>query len=171
MPDLGYKPNFATTSALDATTGPSETVDEIETIVKSRIVEMLEETQYTRFIFKEDVEVLGTNLKTSCDRLEVTARQNGTGTNAEALDVERIEAIDNVTIHQGVRVATADKAIILPLEGELSLEGNVVVEDPKGTVNGHRVRLFKGERRAVVEGGGSSGDGRARITLPAPMTK
>ena len=115
MPDLGYKPSFVA-SANDEDEAADE-VEESETIVKSRIVEMLEDPEKTRFIFKEDVEVLGTNLKTTCDRLDVTAREVSDGVDADQLDVETIEAIDNVIIHQGERVATTDKAIILPKEG------------------------------------------------------
>ncbi len=171
MPDLGYKPNFVPSTVSGETAEVVDDVEESETIVKSRIVEMLEDPKQTRFIFKEDVEVLGTNLKTTCDRLEVTALQGESGPEAGQLDVEIIEAIDNVVIHQGERVATTEKAIILPKEGKMTLEGNAVVKDPQGTVKGHKVILFQGERRAVVEGGGPTGDGRARITIPAPPSK
>lgn len=166
MPDLGYKPSFIASG--EEQTEESAEVQESETIVKSRIVEMLEDPEKTRFIFREDVEVLGTNLKTTCDRLDVTALEVSSGGEAGQLDVETIEAIDNVIIHQGERVATTDKAIILPKEGKLTLEGNAVVNDPQGTVKGHRVILYQGERRAVVEGDKSKGDGRATITLPMP---
>ncbi|MGZ0655568.1 LptA/OstA family protein [Coraliomargarita sp. W4R72] len=165
MPDLGYD-TFTPTSEL--TSKSEEQAKMEETVVTSQLLRMVEEPTRTVFRFTEDVQVTATNLDTTCDRLDVIAReQSNVGANSKAaLEVERIEAYDNVVIKQAGRTATANKAIILPKEGQVVLEGQTVVEDDRGRVAGHRMTLLQGQRRAIVEGGGPDGE-RARITLPA----
>ncbi|HBR94414.1 MAG TPA: hypothetical protein DEA90_09650, partial [Opitutae bacterium] len=106
------------------------------------------------------------NLDTTCERLDVIATESKQAGTDAPLVLERIEALEQVVIKQIGRTATADKAIILPDEGKVVLEGEAVVEDDRGRVSGHRMTLLQGERRAIVEGGGPDGE-RARITLPA----
>ena len=127
------------------------------------------------FRFTEAVEVKGTNLEATCKRLDVIAVDKAQATdgpkNGKQLEVERIEAHDSVEIKQSGRTATAGRAFILPKEGKVVLEEDAVVNDERGRVSGHRMILLQGERRAIVEGGGSDDD-RARITLPGfPGTK
>jgi lipopolysaccharide export system protein LptA len=69
-------------------------------------------------------------------------------------------------IEQTGRSATAKKAIFLPKEGKVVLEGSAVVKGEHGRAAGHRMTLFQGQSRAIVEGGGPESE-RARITLPA----
>jgi lipopolysaccharide export system protein LptA len=96
--------------------------------------------------------------------LEVTAREQADAGDGK-LQVEQIEAFDDVEIKQAGRVATGDKATILPVAGKVVLEGDAVVTDERGRVSGHRMTLLQGERRAIVEGGGPNG-ARAKVTLP-----
>ncbi|MBL00382.1 MAG: hypothetical protein CMI34_03105 [Opitutales bacterium] len=164
MPDLGYVA-FTPTSI----TAPMPTVqNETEaTIVTSQLLHMIEEPKQTLFRFNEDVQVTATNLDTTCDRLEVIAieKANATSDGKAALELQRIEAHENVVIKQTGRISTAKKAIFLPKEGEVVLEGSAVVKDEQGRVSGHRMTLFQGQGRAIVEGGGLEGE-RARVTLP-----
>jgi len=171
MPDLGYE-----TAAEDSraqTVAPIEAKDErqsSETTVRSNVLRMIEEPTQTIFRFTENVSVTATNLQASCDRLDVIAMEQPikdvvSGELKNRLEVQRIEAIDTVEVKQDGRVATAQKAFILPQEGKLILEGNAVVNDDRGKVAGHRMTLLQGQRRAIVEGGGPAGE-RARITLP-----
>jgi lipopolysaccharide export system protein LptA len=129
---------------------------------------MIEESKQTLFRFTKDVEVTATNLDASCDRLDVIAvdRANAAPDAKLALELQRIVAHNNVVIKQAGRIATAKKASILPKEGKVVLEGRAVVKDERGRAAGHRMTLFQGQRRAIVEGGGPEGE-RARITLPA----
>ena len=53
----------------------------------------------------------------------------------------------------------------MPKEVKVVLEGNAVVKDEQGRATGHRMTLFQGQGRAIVEGGGLEGE-RARVTLP-----
>jgi lipopolysaccharide export system protein LptA len=168
MPDLGYEAFSPTSANSGATSKPKTESDLEETVVKSRLLRMIEEPERTLFCFTEKVEVTATNLHATCDRLDVIAiEQPKPNPKADMpLEVQRIEAHDNVVVKQTGRTATGDKAFILPKEGKVILEGSAVVIDERGKVSGHRMILNQGQRRAVVEGGGLDGE-RARITLPA----
>ena len=128
---------------------------------------MIEEPKQTIFRFNEDVQVTATNLNTSCERLEVIAVEQPDATldTKAALELQRIEAHEDVVIKQTGRTATAKKAIFLPNESKFILEGRAVVKDEQGRAAGHRMTLFQGQGRAIVEGGGLEGE-RARVTLP-----
>jgi len=165
MPDLGYE-TFTPTSSTTSKAAASPQME--KTVVTSQLLRMVEEPTRTVFRFTEDVQITATNLDTTCARLDVIAREpvNADPHAKAPLEVERIEAYEQVVIKQTGRIATAKKAIILPKEGKVVLEGQAVVQDDRGRVAGHRMTLLQGERRAIVEGGGPDGE-RARITLPA----
>ena len=165
MPDLGYVA-FKPTSA-DASK-PKIQAETEATVVTSQLLRMIEEPKQTLFRFTEGVQVTATNLDATCERLDVIAveRANAAPDAKVALELQRIEAHNNVVIKQTGRTATAKKASILPKEGKVVLEGRAVVNDERGRAAGHRMTLFQGQRRATVEGGGPEGE-RARITLPA----
>lgn len=165
IPDLGYVA-FTPTSA--AAPEPATQSESEATLITSQLLRMIEEPKQTLFRFNEDVQVTATNLDTTCERLDVIAvEQADTAPDAKlALELQRIEAHNNVVIEQTGRTATAKKASILPKEGKVVLEGSAVVNDERGRVAGHRMTLFQGQHRAIVEGGGPEGE-RARITLPA----
>mgnify|MGYP002044861784 FL=1 len=164
MPDLGYVA-FTPTSA-DAPT-PTVQNETEATVITSQLLHMIEEPKQTLFRFNEDVQVTATNLDTTCERLEVIAieKSNATADTKNTLDLQRIEAHENVVIKQTGRISTAKKATFLPQEGKVVLEGSAVVKDEQGRAAGHRMTLFQGQGRAIVEGGGLEGE-RARVTLP-----
>ena len=164
MPDLGY---VAFTPASTSASKPTFQNETEATIVTSQLLHMIEEPKQTLFRFNEDVQVTATNLNTSCERLEVIAieKANATPDAKAALELQRIEAHENVVIKQTGRTATAKKAIFLPNESKFILEGSAVVKDEQGRTAGHRMTLFQGQGRAIVEGGGLEGE-RARVTLP-----
>jgi lipopolysaccharide export system protein LptA len=163
MPDLGYAA-FTPNSAESSQNAEKPAME--ATVVTSQLLRMIEEPTRTVFRFTEDVQVTATNLDTTCDRLDVFASEQANTDSNASLQVDRIEALDQVVIKQAGRTATAKKAIIHPIEGKVVLEGEAVVEDDRGRVAGHRMTLLQGQRRAIVEGGGPDGE-RARITLPA----
>lgn len=169
LPDLGYEPKMPGLSG-EGAAGESQRrisadVEQTSTKVYSRRVEMLEDPEKTRFHFIDEVEVHATNLDMTCRRMNVVSSERAVSSE-EDLGVDLIEALEDVTILQEGRVATCEKATVLPLEGKLVLEGEAMVDDVKGTVRGHRITLNQGEQRAIVEGGGPTGDGRARVTIP-----
>lgn len=169
MPDLGYEA-FTPKVGQDAKEPKAEAPDAApqETIVSSHLLRMIEEPERTLFRFTDNVEVAATNLDATCDRLDVIAQvaANPDSNTQMPLELQSIEAHDNVAIKQTGRTATSNKAFILPKEGKVVLEGKAIVHDERGTVSGHRMTLLQGQRRAIVEGGGPEGE-RARITLPA----
>ena len=137
-----------------------------ETVVQSKTLRMIEETEKTLFRFTDSVSVSGTNLHALCGRLDVTAVAVQDAEAKESqMSVQTIEAFDNVEFKQTGRVATGDKATIYALEGKVVLEGNAVVTDDSGKVTGQRMTLLQGQRRAIVEGDRATGK-RATITLP-----
>ena len=164
MPDLGYVAFTPTSAEAPMPTVQNETE---ATIVTSQLLHMIEEPKQTLFRFNEDVQVTATNLDTTCERLEVIAieKANATPDAKAALELQRIEAHENVVIKQTGRISTAKKATFLPQEGKVVLEGSAVVKDEQGRAAGHRMTLFQGQGRAIVEGGGLEGE-RARVTLP-----
>ena len=165
MPDLGY---VAFTPTSTAAPMPAAQIEREATIVTSQLLRMIEEPKQTLFRFTEEVQVIATNLDTTCERLEViTVNQAGNAPDIkEDLELQRIEAYENVVIKQTGRTATAKKAIFMPKEGKVVLEGSAVVKGEQGRAAGHRMTLFQGQSRAIVEGGGPEGE-RARVTLPA----
>lgn len=176
MPDLGYGNLQALTvtpnTTRDGTSG--DTAPGRETVVQSKTLRMIEEAEHTLFRFTDTVSVSGTNLNAMCGRLEVTAVPVSAEAAAESTEVDAsesqmevtlIEAFDHVVFKQAGRVATGDKATILPIEGKVVLEGDAVVTDEMGKVSGHRMTLLQGQRRAIVEGDRATGK-RATMTLP-----
>jgi lipopolysaccharide export system protein LptA len=165
MPDLGY---VAFTPTSNTAPMPAAQIEREATIVTSQLLRMIEEPKQTLFRFTEEVQVIATNLDTTCERLEViTVNQAGNAPDIkEDLELQRIEAYENVVIKQTGRTATAKKAIFMPKEGKVVLEGSAVVMGEQGRAAGHRMTLFQGQSRAIVEGGGPEGE-RARVTLPA----
>jgi len=141
---------------------PVEIVDR-KTVIRSEYLKMTEMNAGSLFEFKGSVEVLATNLIANCERMEVFTKDGSDPEGVTGLD--RIVAYDSIRVEQLGRVAKADKLTILPEEGKLLLEGSAEVADGRGTVTGEKLTLFRGERRALIEGGQ---DGkRAKITLPS----
>jgi lipopolysaccharide export system protein LptA len=165
MPDLGYG-NLQAMTLQSRSDASSELTSRSRTVVQSNSLRMIESEEQTLFRFTDAVSVRGTNLDATCGRLEVTAVPVQTpGPNEAQMEVERIEAFDDVVFKQAERVATGDKATILPIEGKVVLEGDAEVTDEVGKVSGHRMTLLQGQRRAIVEGDRSTGQ-RATMTLP-----
>tara|TARA_B110000196_G_scaffold145389_1_gene125870 strand:- start:1508 stop:3418 length:1911 start_codon:yes stop_codon:yes gene_type:complete len=169
--DLGYEDSQALTLQPDQSQQTPQTPQTpqapgSETVVQSKTLRMIEETDKTLFRFTESVSVSGTNVHALCGRLDVTAVAVQIAETTESqLEVQTIEAFDNIVFKQTGRVATSDKATIQPIEGKVVLEGNAVVTDEMGKVSGHRMTLLQGQRRAIVEGDRSTGK-RATMTLP-----
>lgn len=140
---------------------------ESETIVEAKTLTMTEEPDRYLINFTDSVSVEGTNLKASCNRMDVilVEMEDELSDRKKQMKVQTVNAYENVIFEQINRTVTADKAIIKPIEGEIIMEGNAVLTDVQGRVDGHRIILHKGKRRATVEGGGTDGS-RPRITLP-----
>lgn len=169
MPDLGYG-DFKLHPSGEASPEQTIVAPLERTVVRSGLLRMRQEPEQTVFHFSKEVEVSATNLKASSGRLEVFALKREVSNPREkvtqGLELARIEAHDKVEIRQTERIATAERAFILPMEAKVVLEDNAVVKDELGQVSGYRMTLLQGQRRAIVEGG-MPGQERATITLPA----
>jgi len=172
LPDLGTKDLQLTDEAkatdLEEPVAGSTEISESETIVKAQTLLMTEESDHFLINFAESVSVEGTNLKALCNRMDVVLVKSENETDDEGqMLVKTINAYEDIVFEQteSGRTATADKAMIQPIEGKVVLEGNAVLIDTQGRVEGHRITIHKDKRRASVEGDGSD-TSRARIMLP-----
>lgn len=103
-------------------------------------------------VFDGHVVVTGTNLKLTCDRLEVVAMRSKTDPTATVAKLERFKslvAIGNVHIVQGDREAACGKAIVLPGDNKITLSDRPVVTDRGAgwTYTGDEILLLRGERQ------------------------
>jgi lipopolysaccharide transport protein LptA len=146
--------------------GDAEPEEPEETRITAESLEMVSIDEENRFFFIGNVEIEGTNLSVSCDRLTVISSRAGDpdATLGQIGNIRQIVAEGNVIIEQSGRRAEAGRATINPNQGRVVLEENPVVIDSQGRVQGWRITLLRGENRAIVEGG-PAGE-RPRVTLP-----
>jgi lipopolysaccharide export system protein LptA len=121
------------------------------TVIESEKLDMKSTDTETTSIFEGKVVVTGTNLKLTCDRLEVVAlRAKGdTGAIGKVERFKSLIAIGNVHIIQGDREAACGKAVVLPGDDKITLSDRPVVSD-RGvgwTWTGDELLLLRGERQ------------------------
>jgi lipopolysaccharide export system protein LptA len=137
------------------------------TVVVSEKLDMRSTDTLTTFVFTRNVVVTGTNLKLSCDRLEVVTTRKGdsTATIGKQGRFKSLVAEGRVYIVQSDREAACGRAEVLPDDDKIILTDNPVVKDLANgaTATGPRMVLFRGERRAVIEGADNA---PSRIILP-----
>lgn len=138
------------------------------TIIDSEQLDMHSTDALTTFVFAKKVIVTGTNLKLTCDRLEVITTRKGdpTATIGKLGRFKSLIAEGNVHIIQSDREAACGRAEVLPDDDKIILTDHPVVKDLANgaTATGPRMVLYRGERRAVIEG---TDDAGSRIILPA----
>ena len=111
--------------------------------------------QETHAICTGAVILTGTNLKISCDRLEIIAE--GVGDKSATIPVldrfKYLLATGSVRIVQGDREATCGRAEVLPRQDKVVLtEEPVVIDHQAGSVtHGSKITMLRGERRVLVE--------------------
>lgn len=137
----------------------------VPTVITSTKLEMWSTDTETRSIFLENVVVTGTNLKITCDKLDVTASRLDDPKNKDATvgtleKFKSLVATGNVHILQGDREVTCGRAEVFPREERVVLTEKPVVIDKSGpyVATGTRIVLLRGERRLF-------GD---NITMTAP---
>lgn len=117
---------------------------------------------------RDKVVVSGNNLKLYCDFLKVVVINKGDPTVrvGDYGNFKSLVATGHVRIVQGDREATCGRAEVFPGEDRIVLSEEPVVRstDDQYIATGPRLVLYRGERRAVIEG---QPEERARITLPA----
>lgn len=127
-----------------------------DTIITSQTLELIEGVDFDNFYFQGAVEVLGEGFFVSCEHLHVISRaekNDAAGTKLQIGKIETMDASGNVYIEQDDKKAWAQQAQVLPDEEKMILTKDARLKDERGTVAGHRITLFKGQKEAIVEGG------------------
>lgn len=137
-----------------ADTKPAAPAAVVPTVITSTKMEMWSTDTETRSVFQQNVVVTGSNLKMTCDKLDVTAIRPDDPKNKDAtlgtLDkFKTLVATGNVHIVQGDREVTCGRAEVFPLEDRIVLTEKPVVIDNSGPyiATGDRIVLLRGERR------------------------
>lgn len=146
----------------------SQTQDLGPTVIDSEQLDMRSTDTLTTFVFSKNVIVTGTNLKLTCDRLEVITTRKGdpTATIGKLGRFKSLIAEGNVLIVQADREASCGRAEVLPDDDKIILTDRPVIKDLANgaTATGPKMILYRGERRAVIEGAEAD---PSRIILPA----
>lgn len=149
--------------ALCAAEAPAPTVIEC-----AGVFETISSDTETVSTFRDKVVLTGNNLKLYCDYLKVVAVRKGdpTATIGEYGYFKSLVATGKVRIVQSDREATCGRAEVFPGEDRIVLSEDPVVRsiDDQYVAAGPRLVLYRGQRRAVIEG---TPDERVHITLPA----
>jgi lipopolysaccharide export system protein LptA len=122
----------------------------------------------TTTTFHDQVVATGNDLTLTCDFLKVIATRIGdkSATLGKYGKFKYLLATGHVRIVQGDRTATCGRAEVFPGEDRIVLTENPVVkiETEHYEASGPRMVLYRGQRRAVIEG---TPQERTHITLPA----
>lgn len=117
--------------------------------------EMVTTDDATTITFRDNVVVTGTNLRLSCDYLEVIVVRKGDATAALGqIDKFRsLIATGNVRITQGDREAACGRAEVRPGEDKIVLSESpvIVLKDEGSRLAGRQITLFRGQRRVIVD--------------------
>jgi lipopolysaccharide export system protein LptA len=144
-----------------AAEAPATTIDSIS-------AESVSTDAETTTTFHDEVVATGNDLTLTCDFLKVIATRVGekSATLGKYGKFKYLLATGHVRIVQGDRVATCGRAEVFPGDDRIVLTENPVVkiETEHYEASGPRMVLYRGQRRAVIEGTPTQ---RTHITLPA----
>ncbi len=117
--------------------------------------EMVSTDTETTIIFRDNVRVTGTNLKLTCDYLEVVVFRTGekSATLGKLDKFKSLLAKGNVRMIQGSREAACAQAVVLPGEDKVVLTGNPVVvdHDQNSRIAGEKITMLRAQRQVIVE--------------------
>jgi len=138
------------------------------TVIDSVQLDMHSTDTETTFVFTKNVVATGTDMRLTCDRLTVVTTRQGdpAATIGKLGHFKSLLAEGHVFLVQSGREAACGRAEVLPDDDKIILTDRPVVKDLSNgaTATGPRMVLYRGERRAVIEGTDDSG---SRIVLPA----
>jgi lipopolysaccharide export system protein LptA len=121
------------------------------TVIESETLDMRSTDTETTSVLTGKVVLTGTNLKLTCDRLEIVALRSGDpkATIGKVDSFKSLVAIGNVRIIQGDREAACGRAEVLPGSDRITLTGSPVVVDH--AINwrwtGDELEMLRGERQ------------------------
>ena len=117
--------------------------------------EMISTDRETTITFRDNVRVTGTNMKLTCDYLEVVVLRSGdkSATLGKLDKFRSMLATGNVHLVQGDREAACGRAEVLPEQEKVVLSGNPVVvdRDQNTRIAGEKITLLRGQRKVEVE--------------------
>jgi lipopolysaccharide export system protein LptA len=148
-------PLLVTAMAL-AVAGTVRAADPQDTTIESTSAESVSSDIETTTTFHDQVVAVGNDLTLSCDYLKVVATRIGdkTATLGKYGKFRYMLATGHVRIVQGDRIATCGRAEVFPGEDRVVLTEDPVVEIASEGYKafGPRMILYRGQRRAVIEG-------------------
>jgi lipopolysaccharide export system protein LptA len=158
---------LALAGAARAADAPAAGAPPETTVTSAGPAEMMSTDTESTFTFKDNVIALGNGITLECDDLKVIATRIGdkSATIGKYGKFKYMLATGHVRITQADRVATSGRAEVFPQEDRIVLTEKPVVEiKSEGyKASGPRMILYRGQRRAVIEG--NPGE-RTHILLP-----
>jgi lipopolysaccharide export system protein LptA len=162
LPLIATAAALALAAAARAAEAPQTTID------CAGLAESTSTDTETTTVFRDQVVAVGNGITLNCDYLKVVATRlsEKNSTLGRHDSFKYILATGHVRIVQGDRVATCGRAEVFPGEDRIVLtEAPVVtIESEHYEASGPRIVLYRGQRRAVIEG--TPGE-RSHILLPA----
>jgi lipopolysaccharide export system protein LptA len=121
------------------------------TVIESEQLDMRSTDTETTSVLTGNVVLTGTNMRLTCDRLEIVALRSGDpkATIGKVDSFKSLVATGNVRIIQGDREAACGRAEVLPGSDKITLTGQPVVVDH--SINwrwtGDELEMLRGERQ------------------------
>ncbi|HEY8995939.1 MAG TPA: LptA/OstA family protein [Lacunisphaera sp.] len=146
------KPFFALLGlSLLAASLPAQSVEPQNTVIESEQFDWRSTDTETTSVFTGRVVVTGTNLKLTCDRLEIVAVRKGDpgATIGKIESFKSLVATGNVRIIQGDREAACGRAEVFPGDDKIILTGQPVVVDHSvnWTWTGDELEMLRNQRQ------------------------
>ncbi len=117
--------------------------------------EMVSTDTETTITFRDNVRVTGTNMRLTCDYLEVVVVRTGdkAATLGKLEKFRSMLATGNVRMIQGDREAACGRAEVLPEQEKVILSDHPVVvdRDQNTRIAGEKITMLRGQRRVEVE--------------------
>ncbi len=152
---MRHLPLLVTAMAL-AVVATARAADPQDTTIESTSAESVSSDTETTTTFHDQVVAVGNDLTLSCDYLKVVATRIGdkSVTLGKYGKFRYMLATGHVRIVQGDRIATCGRAEVFPGEDRIVLTEEPVVEIASEgyKASGPRMVLYRGQRRAVIEG-------------------
>jgi lipopolysaccharide export system protein LptA len=131
-------------------------VEETTTVVTSDGEgDMVSTDKETTITFHDNIVVTGTDMRLTCDFLQVIVLRTGDQSAALGkLDkFKSLLATGNVHLVQGARDAACGRAEVLPGQDRITMtEHPVIVDRDQGTrISGKKITILSGQRRVLVE--------------------
>jgi len=143
-------PAFCLMALCAITTRAQNAAPEV-TVIESEQLDMRSTDTETTSVLTGKVVLTGTNMRLTCDRLEIVALRSGDpkATIGKVDSFKSLVATGNVRIIQGDREAACGRAEVLPGSDKITLTGDPVVVDH--SINwrwtGDELEMLRGERQ------------------------